>query len=309
MVLLITPPVLETPHAWRDAVLALLPDIEVRLWPEVGDPADIHYLLAGSFDPAELPPLPNLRLMLSMFAGFENLLYHPNCPPVPIVRTGPPGGDPAMTEYVILHVLYHHRHMRAYLAQQARRQWQSIPQKQPHEERVGFLGYGTMAQAPARVLADLRFDVAAWVRRPRDDDAVTIFAGDDALPAFLARTDILVCLLPLTQQTRGILNARTFAALPQGAAVINLGRGTHLVDGDLIAALDSGHLAGATLDATAPEPLPAESPLWSHPKITIMPHVARRVRAETNAPQIVENIRRDRAGEPLLWQVDRDAGY
>jgi len=309
MALLITPPLLETPRDWADAVQALMPDLEVRLWPEVGDPADIHYLLAGRFDPAELPPLPNLKLILAMFAGFENLLYHPNCPPAPIVRTGAPGGDPAMTEYVILHVLYHHRHMPEYRAQQGRRQWQPIAQKQPHEERVGFLGFGLMAQPPARALAGLGFDVAAWVRRPRDGDGVTIFAGDDAFAAFLARTDILVCLLPLTEQTRGILNAQTFAAMPTGAAVINLGRGAHLVDADLIGALDSGQLSGATLDATAPEPLPPDSPLWVHPKVTIMPHVARRVRAEFNAPQIVENIRRARAGEPLLWQVDRDAGY
>ncbi len=309
MALLITPPTLGTPADWRDAIVALMPDLEVRLWPEVGDPADIQYLLIGSFDLAELPSLPNLRLILTMVAGFEHLIYHPDCPPVPFVRTGPPDGDPAMTEYVILHVLRHHRHMPNYLAQQARKEWQSIAQKQPHQQRVGFLGLGNMATPPARVLAGLGFDVAAWVRKPRSDDVIAIFTGEDALPAFLARTDILVCLLPLTEQTRGILNAETFAALPQGAAVINLGRGDHLVDVDLIAALDSGHLAGATLDATSPEPLPPESPLWSHPRVTIMPHVARRVRGETSAPQIVENIRRVRAGEPLLWQVDRDAGY
>jgi glyoxylate/hydroxypyruvate reductase A len=281
MALLITPPILGTSKEWRDAVVALMPDLEVRLWPEVGDPADIEYLLIGRFDLAELPPLPNLRLILAMFAGFEHLLYHPDCPPVPFVRTGPPAGDPAMTEYTVLHVLRHHRHMPDYLAQQRRKEWQAISQKQPHEQRIGFLGLGNMAAPPARALASLGFDVAAWVRTPRSsDDDVTIFA-----------------------------NAETFAALPRGAAVINLGRGDHIVDEDLIAALDSGHLSGATLDATSPEPLPPESGLWSHPAITIMPHVARRVRGETSAPQIVENIRRDRAGAPLLWQVDREAGY
>jgi glyoxylate/hydroxypyruvate reductase A len=310
MALLITPPILGTSKEWRDAVVALMPDLEVRLWPEVGDPADIEYLLIGRFDLAELPPLPNLRLILAMFAGFEHLLYHPDCPPVPFVRTGPPAGDPAMTEYTVLHVLRHHRHMPDYLAQQRRKEWQAISQKQPHEQRIGFLGLGNMAAPPARALASLGFDVAAWVRTPRSsDDDVTIFAGAEMLPPFLARTDILVCLLPLTEQTRGMLNAETFAALPRGAAVINLGRGDHMVDEDLIAALDSGHLSGATLDATSPEPLPPESGLWSHPAVTIMPHVARRVRGETSAPQIVENIRRDRAGAPLLWQVDREAGY
>jgi len=309
MALLITPPVLGTSHDWREAVLALMPDLDVRLWPDVGETADIEYLLVGRFDIAELPPLPNLRVIMAMFAGFEYFLYHPDCPQVPFVRTGPPDGDSSMTEYAVLHVLRHHRHMPAYLEQQARGEWRVIPQKQPHEQRVGFLGLGVMAEAPAKALAGLDFDVAAWVRRPRTDDDVTIFAGDDGFLPFLARTDILVCLLPLTDHTRGILNARTFAALPDGAAVINLGRGDHLVVDDLIAALDGGHLSGATLDATSPEPLPPESPLWSHPAITVMPHVARRVRPSTGAPQVIENIRRDRAGEPLLWQVDREAGY
>ena len=309
MALLLTPPVLGAQEEWRDVLLASLPDLEVCLWPDVGDAADIEYLLVGRFDIADLPTLPNLRVIMAMFAGFEYLLYHPDCPPVPFVRTGPPGGDTAMTEYAVLHVLRHHRHRPAYLEQRARREWRVIAHKQPHEQRVGFLGLVTMAQAPATTLAGLGFDVGAWVRRPRTGGDVTIFAGDDWFLPFLARTDILVCLLPLTDRTRDILNARTFAALPAGAAVINLGRGDHLAVDDLIAALDSGHLSGATLDATSPEPLPPESPLWSHPAITVMPHVARRVRASTGVPQVIENIRRDRAGEPLLWQVDREAGY
>lgn len=309
MALLLTPPVLGVQEEWRDAILELMPDLDVRLWPDVGEAADIEYVLVGRFDIAELPPLPNLRMLMAMFAGFEYFLDHPECPPAPCVRTGPPAGDTSMTEYAVLHALRHHRAMPTYLAQQAQKIWQSIPHKQPHEQRIGFLGFGTMAQAPARALAGLGFDVAAWVRRPRSDGEITIFAGDDGYLPFLARTDILVCLLPLTDRTRDILNARTFAALPDGAAVINLGRGDHLVVDDLIAALDSGHLSGATLDATSPEPLPPESPLWSHPAITIMPHVARRVRPSTGAPQVIENIRRDRAGEPLLWQIDREAGY
>ena len=309
MALLLTPPVLGVQDDWRDVLLATMPDLDVRMWPDVGDAADVEYLLVGRFDIADLPPLPNLRVIMAMFAGFEYFLYHTDCPPVPCVRTGPRGGDTAMTEYAVLHVLRHHRHMPTYLEQQARSEWRVIDHKQPHEKRVGFLGFGTMAQAPAKALAGLDFDVAAWARRPRSDDDVTIFDGDNALPAFLARTDILVCLLPLTDRTRGILNAQTFAALPEGAAVINLGRGDHLIVDDLVAALDSGHLSGATLDATSPEPLPPDSPLWSHPGITVMPHVARRVRPSTGVPQVIENIRRDRAGEPLLWQIDREAGY
>lgn len=309
MALLMTPPVLGTLEQWRDGLHALMPDLDIRLWPDIGDPADIHYILVGKFDLDDMPDLPNLRAVMPMFAGLEHLLYHPKCPPVPIVRTGMPEGDRAMTEYTVLHVLRHHRHMPEYLAQQARCEWQAIDQKQPHEQRIGFMGFGEMAGAPARVLAGMHFDVAAWVRQPRDDDEVQIFVGPDAFPDFLARTDILVCLIPITAETRGILNSETFAQLPEGAAVINLGRGAHMIDDDLIAALNTGHLSAATLDATSPEPLPVDSPLWKHPKITIMPHVARRVRPETVGPQVVENIRRDRAGLPFLGQVDREAGY
>ncbi|MBO6782974.1 MAG: glyoxylate/hydroxypyruvate reductase A [Alphaproteobacteria bacterium] len=309
MALLITPPVMGSAEHWRDTILEVSPDLDIRLWPEVGDPDDILYLLTGFLDLAELPELPNLRLVMPMFAGFDHLLGSPHLPDVPIVRTGPPDGDPAMTEYCVLHVLRHHRHMPDYLDQQRRREWKVIPQKQPHEQRVGFMGFGVLARPPARTLHGLGFDVAAWTRSERSDPDIALFNGPDGLAAFLARTDILVCLLPLTDDTDGILNANLFAQLPEGASVINLGRGGHLVDGDLIAALDSGHLAGATLDATKPEPLPQDSPLWTHPRVTVMPHTARRVRAATVAPQVVETIRRDQAGEPQLWAVDRAAGY
>jgi len=309
MTLLITPPVTGSTEHWRDMILAEAPNLDIRLWPDVGDPADILYLLTGFMDLAELPKLPNLRLVMPMFAGFDHLMASPHMPDVPIVRTGPPAGDPAMTEYALLHVLRHHRHMPDYLEQQSRKEWQVIPQKQPHEQRVGFMGFGILAQPPARALHGLGFDVAAWTRSARQDDDIEMFHGTDGFEVFLARTDIAVCLLPLTEETECILNAETFARMPEGACIVNLGRGGHLVDADLIAALDSGQLSGATLDATKPEPLPEESPLWSHPRVTIMPHTARRVRANTVAPQVAEIVRREQAGEPQLWAVDRIAGY
>ncbi|CAK9068432.1 Glyoxylate/hydroxypyruvate reductase A (2-ketoacid reductase), partial [Durusdinium trenchii] len=305
MALLLTPPVQGTIEQWRDGIALEVPGLDIRLWPEIGDPADIEYMLVGRFNLDDMPDLPNLRLMMPMFAGIDHLIAHPRMPDVPLVRTGPPDGDPAMTEYAILHVLRHHRHMPDYLAQQRRKVWNVIPQKLPRDQRVGFMGFGQMAAPPARALHGLGFDVAAWARSDRRDAGIEIFCGAARLPDFLARTDILVCLLPLTAETEGILNAETFGRLPAGASVINLGRGAHLVDADLIAALDSGHLAGATLDATHPEPLPAESPLWTHERVTIMPHTARRVRPDTVGPQVAEAIRRDRAGEPQLWSVDR----
>lgn len=309
MALLLTPPVQGTLETWRDGILSELPDLDIRLWPDVGNPADILYLLVGRFDLAELPELPNLRFVMPMFAGIDHLVSNPNMPDVPLVRTGPPEGDPAMTEYAVLHVLRHHRHMPDYLAQQRRKDWTVIPQKLPKDQRVGFMGFGTMAEPPARVLHNMEFDVAAWVRTDQTDPDITMFCGSDQLGPFLARTDILVCLLPLTEATEGILNAETFAQLPAGASLVNLGRGAHLIDDDLVAALDSGHLSAATLDATKPEPLPQESPLWLHERVTIMPHTARRVRPDTVGPQVAEAVRLDRAGKPQIWAVDRSAGY
>ena len=309
MALLLTPPVLGDQRQWRESLLKLIPDLDIRLWPDVGNPNDILYILVGKFNLNDLPELPNLRAIMPMFAGLEHLLYHPKCPTVPILRTGLPDGDQSMTEYVILHVLRHHRKMPEYLEQQSRAEWNILEQKQPHEQRVGFMGFGEMAVSPGRILAKMGFDVAAWVRKERKNDEIKYYIGDKYLNKFLARSDILVCLLPITNKTRGIINTKTLHQLPLGASFINLGRGDHIVEADLIKSLDSGYLSGATLDATTLEPLPKKSPLWKHAKITVMPHVARRVRPENVGKQVAENIRRDREGLPYLWEVDREAGY
>ena len=212
-------------------------------------------------------------------------------PKVPLGKVEPPGGDPMMTEYVVMHVLRFHRDMPAYQISQSKREWRRARIVRPEERRVGFLGYGMMAQAPAAVLRSLGFKVSAWVRTPRPAGDIAIFRGPDQLEPFLNQTDIAVCLLPLTRETEGILCARTFAMMPKGAMLVNVGRGKHVVDKDLIAALDSGQLAYAALDALWPEPLPPESPLWSHPRVTIMPHVARR-------PTVAQLVARDGRQHP-----------
>ena len=214
-----------------------------------------------------------------------------------------------MTEYVVMHVLRLHRDMPAYQAAQARREWLRVPIARPEHRRVGFLGFGMMAKAPALALQSLGFKVSAWVRSPRQAAEVPIFHGADQLEPFLAQTDIAVCLLPLTAQTEGIFCARTFAMMPKGAMLVNVGRGRHVVDKDLIAALDSGQLSHAALDALWPEPLPPESPLWLHPKVTVMPHVARRPTVARLVTEIVANIRSLEAGGRLLQEVDVTLGY
>jgi glyoxylate/hydroxypyruvate reductase A len=214
-----------------------------------------------------------------------------------------------MTEYVVMHVLRFHRDMPGYQQAQANREWRRTRIARPEERRVGFLGLGLMAKAPALVLKSLGFPVSAWVRSPRADEEIPIFHGADQLEKFLNQTDIAVCLLPLTRETEGIFCARNFAMMPKGAMVINVGRGKHVVEADLIKALDSGQLSYAALDALWPEPLPAESPLWLHPKVTVMPHVARRPTVAQLVTEIAANIRSIEAGGGLLQEIDKRIGY
>ncbi len=296
-------------QAWRDAFAEHLLGMEVRIWPQVGDVADIRYFAFMHPDFDALPTFPNLKAMFSRSAGVELFVRHPKLPKVPLGKVEPPGGDPMMTEYVVMHVLRFHRDMPGYRAAQARREWRRVPIVRPEQRRVGFLGYGMMAQAPASVLKSLGFKVSAWVRTPRRAADIAIFHGQDQLRPFLNQTDIAVCLLPLTRETEGLFCARTFAMMPRGAMLVNVGRGKQVVDADLIEALDSGQLAYAALDALWPEPLPPDSPLWLHPRVTVMPHVARRPTVDQLVAQIVANIRSLEAGGSLLQEVDIALGY
>ena len=296
-------------EAWRTTFRQHLPDLPVRIWPHVGDVADIAYLafMHPEFD--ALPTFPNLRAMFSRSAGVDSFIRHGKLPRVPLGKIEPPGGDPMMTEYVVMHVLRLHRDMPAYQLAQAKREWRRVEIKRPEQRRVGFLGFGMMARAPAMVLKSLEFPVSAWVRTPRAGAEIPIFCGPDQLEPFLNQTDIAVCLLPLTRETEGIFCSKAFAMMPRGAMLVNVGRGKHVVDRDLIAALDSGQLGHAALDALWPEPLPPESPLWRHPKVTVMPHVARRPTVRQLVTEIAANIRSLEAGGSLLQEVDVELGY
>jgi glyoxylate/hydroxypyruvate reductase A len=307
MALLLTP--LGPPPEWLRRFKAELPDLEVRLWPQVGDRDEIEIAAVGSLPHGELARLPRLRMIASLFAGQDMLLGDPQLPDVPIVRTDTAEGSWSMTETVLLHVLRHHRFLPLYQAQQQRREWKPLPRLRPRDTAVGIMGLGPLGLAAGKALRDYGFDVAGWVRRPREEPGIAVFHGQDQLGAFLARSMIIVNLLPPTPALRDVLNRESFARLPKGASIVNLGRGTHLVDADLIAALDSGQLGAATLDVFREEPLPEESPLWAHPRITIMPHVARRLEIDEIVPRIAENVRRLHAGRPLVNLVDRALGY
>lgn len=307
-VLLLTP-LFGTAEVWRHAFAVAMPELEVRIWPDVGNPSDIDAAAIGLLPAGELRKLPNLRLIVSLFAGADALLRDSNLPSVPIARAGNPAGDTMMNETVLLHVLRHHRNLPAFQQAQQRCEWIKLPILRTNERSVGVMGLGFIGLAAAKTLAAQGFKVAGWVRQKRSDAGIEIFAGSDRFNEFLARSEILVNLLPLTPETSGLINAETLRQLPKGAAVINLGRGDHVVETDLIAALDSGHLDSATLDVFSTEPLPSNSPLWRHPKITITPHAARRLDPGDMVPRICESIEKVRKGIPLTQLIDPNRGY
>jgi glyoxylate/hydroxypyruvate reductase A len=239
-------------------------------------PDDIDYVMSFTPPPGLIASLPKLKAAFCLGAGVDGFLSDPAYPKqVPLVRFVDPTLSREMAQYVLLQVLIHHRRQRTFDAAQKTGQWrqETLPRR-TEDTRIGLLGMGAIGAFTAARLIDLGFPVAGWSRTPKAVPGLKSFAGAGELPAFLGQSDILVCLLSLTRETRGILNAKTFAALPKGALVINVARGAHLDEADLVAALDCGQLSGAVLDVFQEEPLPAESPLWRHANVTITPHIA-----------------------------------
>jgi len=295
---------------WKPQLGRLMPELEVRVWPDVGNPADIDYALVWRPEPGLLASLPNLKLILSLGAGVDHILCDPLLPhDVPIVRLVDPYMTDAMSEYVVLQVLRLHRQDLDYRAQQEAAEWRELEQKNAVARRVGILGAGALGQDAGHKLKGLGFDVALWSRSERTVEGLASYAGAAGLPALLGRSEILVCLLPLTAETEGILNTSTFTLLPKGAAVINAARGGHLVEEDLLGALASGRLSAAVLDVFREEPLPADHPFWRHPRIIVTPHIAAATHPQTAAPIILDNIRRCEEGRPLLNRIDPAQGY
>jgi len=300
----------DDPVAWEREMARHLPGEDFRVWPEAGNPAEIDAALVWKPPAGMLKRFPNLRLIASLGMGVDHVFADPELPAgVPVARIVDPDLVNQMSEYVILAVLRHHRKSDLYDQFQRDGRWRQLRPPATDACRVGILGLGAIGGEAARKLAMIGFPVAGWSRGPKTVEGVESFHGADGLDPFLGRSDVLVCLLPLTPETEGILDARAFAALPAGAHVVNVARGGHVVEEDLLAALDSDHLSGATLDVFRTEPLPADHPFWSHPKVRVTPHMAGLTRPETAAAQIAENIRRARAGEPLLNLVDPAKGY
>ena len=305
-----------TPDVWIERFRRLLPERAVLDARAPFDPAVIDYAAVWKPEPGLLAGLPKLKAVFNLGAGVDALVGDATLPDVPIVRIVDPDLTARMSEWVAMNVLMHHRRAREHAADQAAHLWRNLPQPAARAVRVGIMGLGVLGRDAAEVLSRLGFQVAGWSRSAREIPGVACFSGEAGLDAFLGRTDILVVLLPLTADTRGILNRGLFAKLARnnhmgGPVVINGGRGGLQIEADILAALDDGTLAAASLDVFETEPLPATSPLWAHPRVVVTPHCAADSDAEALGHAIVAGIRRHAGGGGIAAEmlVDRRAGY
>jgi glyoxylate/hydroxypyruvate reductase A len=303
MILLFCVPALN-PEPWRQAFRTLMPDLEFRVWPELGDPEEIDFLFTFQPPAGLVASLSKLKLLQVIGAGVDQLENEPLPPNLPVARTVDCGLTAGMVEYVLAQVLHFHRQLDAYDRFQREVKWQRLPRVEAAARKVGVLGLGPIGTAVAEKMASFGFDVAAWSRTERNLPSVKAFAGDREFGAFLEGCSILVNLLPLTPTTRGILCHSLFDRLARGAYVINVGRGAHCILTDLLAALDSGQLAGAALDVHDTEPLPADSSLWRHPKIRITPHIASTASPNSAAAAVIENIQLVMSRKPPLNRIE-----
>ncbi|MFC4352101.1 2-hydroxyacid dehydrogenase [Fodinicurvata halophila] len=300
----------DSAKVWIPELKRQLSHHDIRQWPDIGDASEIDYALMWKPEPGVMASLPNLKVIFSIGAGIDHLVKDPDMPRhLPLVRMVEEGLTAGMTEYVVMQTLYHHRRMLDYREQQAEQRWEPLPLTPCWDRKVGILGLGVLGRDAAEKLAMLGLDVAGWSRSEKRIDGVTCYHGDAGLDEILRRSEILVCLLPLTEQTRGILNADLFNRLPKGAMIINAARGEHLVDQDLLDALASGQIDSATLDVFHEEPLPGNHPFWSHPRIILTPHMASITVPRTAVASLVDNVQRFEAGQPMKNVVDLDRGY
>ncbi|HWD59925.1 MAG TPA: glyoxylate/hydroxypyruvate reductase A [Stellaceae bacterium] len=301
---------LDDPVAWSAALQAAMPGLNVRVSPELGDVADIETALVWKAPPGELASLPNLRLITNLGAGVDPILADATIPPhIPVARLGDEVMAQMMAQFVTMCVLHHYRELGRHARQQRESQWHYELPRASYDVRVGIMGIGLLGGAAARMLTSIGFPVAGWGRSPRAIDGIETFHGVAGLASFLARTEILVCLLPLTRETHHIVGRDVLYALPRGAKLVNCGRGGTVDEAALLAAIRDGQIAEATLDVFETEPLPADHPFWTMEEVLVLPHIGSIAVPEIAARDVVENIRRLATGEPLLNIVDRARGY
>jgi len=300
---------------WVERFRRHLPDRDIVVLGESFDKAAVRYVATWGPKPGSLSGLPNLVALFSLGAGVDHLMGYPDLPDVPIVRVAQDDLTHRMSEYMVLHCLMHLRDQRRFDEDQTAKRWR--PDRAPPiagDVRIGIMGFGVLGQDSARKLKTMGFDVAGWSRTPKSVDGFEVYAGEEGLTPFLNRTDILIALMPLTPDTKGILNRSLFERLARGGALggpilINAGRGKLQVESDILSCLDDGILQAATLDVFETEPLPKDSPLWTHPRVTVTPHNSATSEPEATARYISQQIRRYEAGEAFENVVDRVRGY
>lgn len=300
----------ERGRVWREIAARRVPEIPFLRWGHDDvDPHAVRYIAAWNAPPEFIAQFPNLEILFSVGAGIDQLPLDALPPQVRVVRMVEQGIITGMAEYIAMACLALHRDLPFFISEQRAGRWSYRHTRLASESRIGIMGLGELGRASLEMLKPLGFPLSGWSRSARAIEGVTCFSGKAGFDAFLAQSDILVCLLPLTDETRGILCRETFARMPLGSAIVNAGRGGHLVTDDLITALDSGQLRAAMLDVTSPEPLPEAHAFYRHPAIFLTPHVAAETRHETAGNVLADNLERLLAGEPLLGEVDRSRGY
>lgn len=294
---------------WREIALNTIPDLSWSVWPDVPEPEKVDALVTWLAPDNYQQIFPNLSAIFSVGAGVDQ--FSPQTMPthIKLVKMVDPGINAMMISYVLSSVLMLHRDQLAYLQAKSQSTWAPLPVKLPSECRVGIMGLGNLGQSVAKTLMQLGFKLSGWNKSSRTIDGVQCYFAQSQLAEFMSQLDIVICLLPLTPETKGILNAHNLAHLPKGASVINVGRGQHLVEQDLINLLDTGHIKQAILDVFEQEPLPAEHPFWQHPAIHITPHIAAVTRNDTAGQQLADNFKRWLSDEPLVGEIDKQKGY
>lgn len=297
-------------NSWKEALKGKVPGIPVFSAEEPHQKEQIRMAIVWKHPQNSLAAYPNLELIASFGAGVDFIFEDPGLPAgVPVTRIVDPVLASDMSEFVLAQILNSMKHLKTYTLEQGKKVWNPREYRRIPDEMVGIMGIGSLGSVLAKDLIKMGFRVRGWASSPKEDAGFPVFVGMGSLSAFLKTSTILVCLLPLTGATRGLLNKELFLQLPQGAFVINVARGGHLVDSDLIEVLDNGHITGAALDVFNEEPLPASHPFWNHPAIHFTPHVASVSDQESVIPQLLENYYRMCEGRPLMNLVSRDKGY
>ncbi|MCZ4431341.1 glyoxylate/hydroxypyruvate reductase A [Agrobacterium sp. SOY23] len=301
----------ETESVWKEALRTAMPQEKILSFSELTDDQKlaVDFAIVANPDPADIAALPGLTWIHSLWAGVERLVLELGEKTPPIVRLKDPELSRVMAEAVLAWTYYLQRDMPAYRENQQKALWQELDYRHPGEMTIGLLGLGALGTAAAQRLTHAGFNVAGWSRSDKAIAGVETLTGDDGLQILLKKSDILVCLVPLTDATRGLLDARRLTAMKQGAALINFARGAVIVANDLIATLDSGRLSHAVLDVFEQEPLPAASPFWRHPKITVLPHISAPTSRESSARIVAGNVRIWRETSNLPETVDMARGY